>query len=103
MLQGQTRPALLAEQGQVVIAVSHLVHPARLPGGELFRRLTLTLITQKHLMVAVVMTRHGRGMRAPRRVNDGADAEAGCDNAVGVAVDDLRRDNFLRADDDVPT
>src|SRR5579859_7069626 len=84
LLQLQPGRPLRAEQAQIVVAAVHAIYPARLPGGEFLRRLALALVAQIGLVVAVVVPGHRRGMRPPRRVDDGADAEAGRDHPVRI-------------------
>jgi hypothetical protein len=51
-------------------------------------------------VIAVVVALHRRGVRAARRVNHGGDPEAGYQNAIRVAANNLGRDNLLGDDDD---
>src|SRR5215472_9140893 len=59
------------------------------------------MILLKGGIVTLVVSLHRRGMRAEGALDYGGDQKSGNDGAVGVAGDDLARNDFFAGDDDV--
>src|SRR3990172_13244611 len=73
----------------------------RAPRSEGFGRAALVLIVRERLMIAVVVSGHGRGVRTPGRMRHRADAEARRDDTVRVAADHIGRYDLFGGEEDV--
>src|SRR5947209_7745399 len=99
LLHAQARDALLAKQLRVLRNILNTVHPALGPALEHLCRLALFMILAKEGIVTLVISLHRGRMRSQRDFADRADQEPWNHGAVWVAIDDLARHGFLRADD----
>src|SRR4030042_870951 len=103
LFQLQALPALFTQFLQILCTVLHIRRPLAHPFGIPFHRSRCAMILAVIFMIAIVIPLHRRWMRAARFADDRAYLETWRKHAIGIADDDLMRDNFFRDDDDALT
>src|ERR1039458_292745 len=88
------------ELPDVIAAIGNLKHPAIQPLRESFGGAALRMIVAEKVVIAPVISLHGRGVSAKRLVNDGCNGETGDESAIRIGGNNMRSDDFLRDDDD---
>src|SRR5579859_1462388 len=97
---GEGSPALGAQMRQIGGEVGLSEHPVMEPRGKAFRRARLLVVLSVGGVVAIVVALYWRWMSATGRVDDRKRLHGGSEHAVGIAEDDLRRDDLFGGVDD---
>src|SRR5579872_2145295 len=91
---------LFADLFRICLKVGQVYDPLRSPGIEFGLRLRTSMILLEGCVVALVIPLHRRRMRAKGCMTDSSDQKSGNDRAVGVAGNDLGRNDLFGTDDD---
>src|SRR5207248_1010475 len=85
----------VAEVLDILVAIFYSVDPLCAPASILVWTLRLGMIGAEELVIAIVMALHWRGMRTEWLMHDGRNQKPRNHRSIGIAGDDLGRDNLF--------